>query len=187
MGKDRDSQFDVSAGLAFGLKAFEMYRKSGILTAEVRSVPFIRGRCQAYLEIAQGKVVSCYLIDRQGERHSITRETLVQLDEAKGPFSWVFHANTEPDLTAFSPEQVVHTRPSSSSPSPIPRPLVYTLDLRPFQQWWTPRQLQYLHMIFSLIDGKRSIDEIKAQVALSPLVVDEGIRILLQLQAIAIP
>lgn len=187
MDKDRDSQFDVSAGLAFGLKAFEMYRKSGILTAEIRSVPFVRGRCQAYLEIAQGKVVTCYLIDREGERHSVARETLVQLDEAKGPFGWVFHASADPALTASPPEQVVQAAASLSPPSPIPRRLVYTLDLRQFQQWWTPRQQQCLHMIFSLVDGRRSIDEIKEQVSLSPLVVDEGIRILLQLQAITMP
>ena len=41
-------------------------------------------------------------------------------------------------------------------------------------------------MIFALIDGQRSIEELKVQIPLAPVVVEEGIRILLQLKAIAL-
>lgn len=185
VSKGGNNQFDVSAGLAFGLKAFEMYRKSGVLTAEVRSVPAVRGTCQAYLELVQGKVVSCYLLDRKGERHHVTQELLVQLDEAKGPFGWTFRASADPVFAASSPEQAFQAPAQPAARPPIPRPLVRSLDFRQFQHWWTPQQQRCLQMIFALVDGQRSVDELKSQILLPPLVVDEGIRILLELRAIA--
>jgi|SRR5579885_582918 hypothetical protein len=185
VSKDWNSQIDLSVGLAFSLKAFEMYRKSGVLMAEVRSVPFVRGACQAYLELVQGKVVQCYLIDRKGERYRTTQDMLVQLDEAKGPFAWMFQASADPVFAAPPAEQGFQVRAQPAAKSPILRPLVRYLDLSPYQHWWTPQQQQCLQMIFSLVDGRRSIDELKAQIPLAPVVVDEGIRILLQLKAIA--
>jgi len=185
VSKDWNSQIDLSVGLAFSLKAFEMYRKSGILMAEVRSVPFVRGACQAYLELVQGKVVQCYLVDRKGERYRTTRDMLIQLDEAKGPFSWTFQAKADPVVAASPAEQGSQGRAQPAEKPPILRPLVRYLDLSPYQHWWTPQQQHYLQLIFSLVDGRRSIDEIKAQIPLAPAIVDEGIRILLQLKAIA--
>jgi hypothetical protein len=185
VSKDWNSQIDLSVGLAFSLKAFEMYRKSGVLMAEVRSVPFVRGACQAYLELIQGKVVQCYLIDRKGERYRTTQDLLVQLDEAKGPFAWTFQASADPVFAAPPAEQGFQVRAQPAAKSPILRPLVRYLDLSPYQHGWTPQQQQCLQMIFSLVDGRRSIDELKAQIPLAPVVVDEGIRILLQLKAIA--
>lgn len=182
MSKDWDKQFDASVGLAFSLKAFEMYRKSGTLSAEIRSVPGIRGQCQAYLELIQGKVVSCYLIDRKGERHHATKEALTQLDEGKGPFNWIFRTSNESAIAKPAFEQIFH---QPAPQSPIPRPLVSYLNLTQLQQW-TPQQQQCLLLIFSMVNGQRSIDEIKAQVSLPPTIVDEGVRILLQLRVIGI-
>ena len=178
MSKGWDKEFDASVGLMFSLRAFETYRKSGTLSAEIRSVPGIRGHCQAYLELAQGKVVSCYLIDRQGDRHTPGKELLMRLDEEKGPFNWVFRENTE---QVFA-EPVVQ---ASISRTPVLRALTHSLDVRQLQQW-TPQQQLYLYQIFMLVNGQRSVDEIKAQAPFPPAIVDEGLRILLQLGFIAV-
>lgn len=185
MSKNSDQEFDASIGLAFSLKAFELYRKSGTFSAEVRSVPGIRGHCQAYLELVQGKVIACYFVDRKGERHSSRTEVLLRLDEERGPFNWSFRANTEQMSPALSPEAELHTSPRPALPSPVFRPLVPYLDGQQLQ-WWTPQQQQYLSTIFSMIDGQRTLDAIKARIMLPPNIVDEGIQVLLQLKVIAL-
>jgi len=181
-----DKEFDASVGLAFSLKAFETYRKSGMLTAEIRSVPGIRGRCQAYMELVQGKVVACYLIDRQSERHNALKEHLMQWDEERGPFGWVFRENAAPRIT--SPVPVV-TGQLSSGPLPSSPPVFHRLtnhlDIKQLQAW-TAQQQHYLNLIFLHVDGRRNIEEIKEEVPLSPQMVEEGLHILLQLRAISL-
>lgn len=164
MTADLGEAFDASVGLAFSLKAFETYRKSGVLSAEIRSIPGMRGKCKVYLELAQGKVTSCYLIDRTSERHSASLQMLLQLDAEKGPFGWFFHA---------------------TPPPPVPHPLTRTLNSGHLQSW-PPEQQRYIHKVFLLVDGQRSIDEIKARTPLPPADVDEIIRILVVLRAIAL-
>lgn len=166
---DHGKAFDASVGLAFSLKAFELYRKNGLLSAEIRSVPGIRGKCKAYLELSQGKVTDCYLVDKTGKRHSAHLQMLVQLDTEKGPFGWVFH------------DGLIQAKPHS----PLPQPLVHNLDPQQFQRW-TIQQQQYIHFIFSMIDGQHSIDEIKAKSPFSPSIVDESIHILLSLKMITL-
>lgn len=184
MSKDQGEQFDASVELAFSLRAFELYRKSGTLSAEVRSIPGIRGQGQAYIEFVQGKVVACYVLDRKGERHQVLKDLLIQLDSEKGPFNWVFRENTD-HMPSPSPAAESFAQPQPISRSPIPQPLIYTLDPKQLQQW-TPQQQHYLHQVFSLIDGQRSIDEIKYVILLPPTIVDEAIRVLIALKAIAI-
>jgi hypothetical protein len=166
---DPGKALDASVGLAFSLKAFELYRKSGLLSAEIRSMPGIRGKCMAYLELNQGKVVASYLVDKTGARHSAHLQTLVQVDTEKGPFSWVFQDSPAP------------TRPRS----PVPQLLVHNLDPHLFQQLPIQQQ-QCIHFIFSLIDGQLSIDDIKAKALFPPSAVDETMRILLSLRIITL-
>src|SRR5579884_3469255 len=85
MSKDR---LDASAGLAFSLAVFERYRKNGLLQAELHHVPGISGHCQGYLQLVEGKVTSCYIEDKNGQRHPIDRRTLIDLDTKRGPFEW---------------------------------------------------------------------------------------------------
>ena len=182
MKKDLPEQFDASVGLAFSLKAFETYRISGMFSAEVRAVPGISGRCQAYLELIEGKVISCYLMDRIGERHHFMLESLIKLDEAKGPFSWTFRQTNASTMTTPAQERASVPRVPRS---PIPIRLVHHLDSQQLQRW-TPQQQRCLYMVFSLVNGRYTIDEIKEQIPLLPTVVDTILGILFQLQAIAI-
>lgn len=178
MSKDQGELVDASVDLAFSLTAFELYRKSGVLSAAVRSVPGMRGQGQATIELVQGKVVACYVLDRRGEHHPIAREVLVQLDGEKGPFSWVFR------------ESVAQTPPSSPAPgaprqprSPIPQPLVYLLEVEQGPSW-TPQQWYYLQQVFALVDGQHSVSEIHAALPLPPGLIDEVLRVLVALKAI---
>lgn len=184
MSKDQEEPVDASVDLAFSLTAFELYRKSGTLSAAVRSVPGMRGPGQAYIELVQGKVVTCYILDRKGERYQVLKDFLVQLDGEKGPLNWVFRESTvqmpTPPLSTEAPAQ-----PQSVSRSPIPRPLVYTLDPQQLQPW-PPQQRYYLQQVFSLIDGQRNVDEIRYALPLAPTIVDEAIHVLLALNAIAL-
>jgi hypothetical protein len=177
--------FDASVGLAFSLKAFETYRKSGTLFAEIRSLPGIRGKCKAYLELSQGKVTDCYLVDQKGQRHPASSQLLVQLDAEKGPFGWIFQVSTALPSSTSPSEQVYRTSTQTKPLSSIAQPLVRYLNPEHLQQW-TPPQQRYIYMIFSMIDGQSSIDEIRKQTLLPPAIVDEVIRILLFLRAIAL-
>ncbi len=219
---DSSSPFDASVGLAFSLKAFEVYRKSGTLSAEVRSFPGIRGKCTACLEIVQGKVVAGYVVDKAGENHSTNQQMLVQLDTEKGPFSWVFHPDPTPDIaspvpgstprmstqpripaqsapgsmpgTSTQPRIPAQSAPGSTpprvpaqpqTPSPVPQPQVRYLEHQQMQQWTTQQQ-HLIHTVFSMVNGQRSIADIKQQMPLPPITIDEIIRILLYLKAITL-
>lgn len=181
---DWSESFDASVGLAFSLRAFETYHKSGTLSAEIRSMPGVRGRCTVYLELAQGKIVACYSLDQRGQRRASDPQDLILLDQEKGPFGWVFKANTAP-LAASAPEPVQQQPDAIMPHSPIPHPLVPFLNPALIQQW-TPQQQGCIQMIFSMANGQTTVDEMKKQISLPPAVVDDVIRILLSLGAIAL-
>ncbi len=185
MKTDWGEQFDASVGLAFSLRAFEMYRTSGILSAEIRAVPGIRGQCQAFLELIEGKIVSCYLVDRTGKRYLDMKESLIKLDRMKGPFNWTFCEAPASTLATLFREQAGPPSASQAPQFPVPARLVDNLNEH-YLQRWTPEQQRCLYLVFSLINGRRGINEIKEQVLLSPVVVDEVIRILLGLHVIVI-
>lgn len=181
MGND---WIDASLGLAFSLPLFERYRKSGLLQAELHHVPGVRGRCKGYLHLVEGKITSCYLEDRQGQRHQVTVKMLIQLDNERGPFEWVLIAAPAPPMPSSHripfPNQV-----GATQISPIPRK-VGPLDVEKLEGW-TNRQKLMLSIVFDVIDGQRTIEDIKNDVPLPPNVVEEALRVLMALKAITIP
>ncbi|GHP00964.1 hypothetical protein KSF_110110 [Reticulibacter mediterranei] len=181
MGND---WIDASLGLTFSLPLFERYRKNGLLQAELHHVPGIRGRCKGYLHLVEGKVILCQLEDKQGQRHQVNVAMLIQLDNERGPFEWVLIPSPPP------PQPVPRNLPSPSSMepvlnSPIPQK-IGSLDLEKLEGW-THRQKMMLSIVFDVVDGQRSIEDIKTDVPLPPNVVEEALRILLALKAIIIP
>lgn len=176
MGKDR---IDASIGLAFSLAIFEQYRNSGLLQAELQKVPGYQGRCKGYLHLIEGKVISCYLEDRIGQRHPTDKSVLIQLDSRRGPFEW--------SLTpAPPPPPVIAKRnvPHPAQHAPVPRQIA-VLDINRLEGW-TSRHKKMLLLVYEAIDGQRSITDIQAEVPLPPEVVEEGLRILLTLKVIVI-
>ena len=174
---------DASLGLTFSLSLFEQYQKNGLLQAELHHVPGIRGRCKGYLHLIEGRVVSCYLDDQQGQRYYVDEALFVQLDDAHGPFEWVLIPQPAP----ITPYQIdLTTPPMVEVPpiSPVPTKLA-VLDVGRLVGW-TYRQKTMLLIVFDAVDGQRTIEDIKQNVPLPPHVVEEALRVLTTLKVIEI-
>lgn len=178
MGKDR---IDASVGLAFSLKLFERYRKNGILQAELHHVPGIRGRCTGYLHLVEGKVVACSIENQQGQRSPVSKDMLLRVDSERGPFEWTLQPLPAPPTSSQRTE--IPPRPIQGSPIPVS---IAHLDLEKLDGW-TTRQKMMLSIVFDLIDGQRTIEDIKADAPLPPPIVEEALRVLLSLKVITIP
>jgi len=200
-----NDSIDASVGLAFSLKLFQHYRKSGILQAEMRYVPGVAGSCKAYLRLVDGDVIACYVDDKRKQRYQLSSDFLCTVDNKKGPFEWSF----QPLITQLSPAKSVSSPGLLLYPTPPPQasPALSSrsypglgLLSSPIQDWfvptiisiidwerlsiWTFEQKQMLYTVLKMIDGRRSVQEIKASVPLTPHLVDETLRILLALQVI---
>lgn len=179
MDKDR---IDASLGLAFSLALFEQYQKSGLLQAELQRVPGFRGRCKGCLQLVEGKVVTCYLEDMQGRRHTASKELLTRLDSEKGPFEWTL--TPLPPLPPSLPVTPPVKSPRPKSNSPIPGRIAI-LDLEKLEGW-TYKQKTMLSLVFDAVDGRHTVEEIKANVPLPPAIVEEALRILVVLKVISL-
>ena len=176
-------EIDASIGLAFSLKLFQHYRRSGLLQAQVRHVPGVHGACNAYLYLTDGVVDTCYVEDKQGQRRQFSVDALCHVDNEKGPFEWVFRPQTSEKTT---PSPSLDTASSLSSLSDNCVPVVIAPLHGEQLHGWTSAQKQMLHSTFDLIDGKRTIQEIKACLAFAPQVVDEELQMLHALRVITI-
>lgn len=171
MGQDL---FDASIGLAFSLVAFEKYRKNGVLSAELHNVPGVRGRCKGFLHLIEGKVVSCYIEDKNGQQHPIQASLLVQVDNERGPFAWALSA---------PPPQPQKAPPSHrGSHTSVPR-IIALLDLDKIHGW-PPAHKHILFQVYQMIDGQRSIEDIQRMLPFPPYVVEEAFHILATLNVI---
>lgn len=179
---------DASLGLAFSLELFKRYRQSGVLQAEISRVPGIHGHCTAFLTLVEGEISSIYLEDKQKQRFSSDKETLCRLDKERGPFEWrLFPLNPDSSLSR-----------STSKTSPLaPDPLAHSLQrvsipsvIAPFP-WervsgWTVQQRDALYSLLISLNGIRTIEQLKTLVPLPPDLIDELLRILLDLNVITI-
>ncbi len=193
---------DASTGLAFSLILFERYQQDGILQAEYLRVPGINGYCKAYLHFVEGQITDCYLEDNKGQRHSSSQKILSRLDAEKGPFEWNFTQRPSSPLPftqkssysqksnnghSFSKSKNTLTFTQKSSypqKSPIPKPIA-RLDLAKLTTW-DSRYKRALFLVFSMIDGQRSLEEIKSTGPFSSSAVDKALKILLSLNVITI-
>lgn len=177
MGKEN---IDASLGLAFSLALFERYRKNGLLHTEVHHVPGIRGRCKGFLHLVEGKVVACYIEDREGRRYSSSSDILIKVDSEHGPFEWTLSPHPTPPSS--NPRTAIPPRPIPNSPVPK---TIAPLDLDRLEGW-TPRQKLMLSIVYDLIDGTANIEEIKSNSPLPPTVTEEALRVLLSMKLIVI-
>lgn len=189
MSKD---DIDASLGLTFSLELFKRYQKNGILQAEIPRIPGIRGSCNAFLHLIDGEIVSVYLEDKQKQRYSSDRETLCRLDREKGPFEWTLipPPAVAPQLSPANPVQPQNQLPfpqtfiATAPRSPIPR--IIAVFPHELLNTWTPQQKDALYTVLMIINGERTIDEIKSVARLPLDLVDELLRILLALNVISV-
>ncbi|GHO47043.1 hypothetical protein [Ktedonospora formicarum] len=196
-----EDRIDVSAGLDISLELFALHRLSGTLQAELHRVPGLPKKSTARLELVNGAVVSCSVIDKQGQQAPIAKEVLIRLNDERGPFEWSFHP-----VKPTSPNHVTN-HPPTQTRSPQPQrtptgqaggsfPVVSDTNMLiphavAVMNWhwfhnWTPQQRQALFMVWRLIDGRHTVWEIKEalQASHAPTLVDEILNALLTLKVI---
>lgn len=189
-----EDKIDASVDLIFSLELFALHKLSGMLQAELHRAPGILKHSVAFLEIVNGIVVVCFFIDKKGQQHAIEKEALIQLDEEKGPFEWSFqpsksarsdkrdHQFEQPEIRMPSADLLQSVDPNAV----VPRSIA-AIDWRWLHNW-TTQQCQSLSMVWQLIDGRRTVGEIKDALVTShpPALVDESLRVLRDLKVIAI-
>ncbi len=179
---------DASLGLKFSLELFKRYRQNGTLYAELARAPGVRGRCTAFIQLVKGEVVSAYLEDQQGKRYPSDKDILCRLDREKGPFEWTLVH--QPLITG--PHQSARgLRPQSSDPlapamqcSAVPKIIAALSCERLSVQ--APEQREALYTLLTTINGERTVANIKDMVPFSRDLIDDLLRLLLELEVIVI-
>jgi hypothetical protein len=169
---------DASLGLAFSLELFKRYQQNGVLQAELPRAFGLPRRCKAFLQLAAGEVVSVYLEDQHGQRYSADIESLCRLDREKGPFEWILFSQAQ-FLT--SPD-AAHQHTSTLSYSPVPA--IVSIIPQELLMAWTLQQKEALYTLLRVINGERTIEDIKHMVPFSSEMVDELLHILLDIHVV---
>ncbi len=173
---------DASVGLTFSLQLFQRYRRSGILQAKVHHISGMQGACTAYVHLAAGSVTACYLENEHGQYLSFSLEKLCQIDHERGPFKWIFqpqHPASRSQIPVLPSAQPL-TRASflpAELDACIPR-AVAPLRWEQFNDW-TSEQRLLLQDVWKSIDGKRTIQDVKASLPYPPQMVNDILQILL--------
>jgi hypothetical protein len=190
---DKDS-IDASVGLRFSLELLKKYQESGLLQAVVSRLPGVSGKCEVSITIMQGTVTSCLAKDQKGHIYTVDINVLLKIDKDRGPFEWNLlplaeqtHSSSEElPLPIPRPEQSRQHRNYTYKPFNSPTPyIIANLNLNLLTSW-TPEQRQALFKLYSLVDGHKTIDDIKQAVSLSSELVEEGLRVLVSMNVIAI-
>lgn len=174
-------------GLQVTLELLQQYYQSGTLEADVSAAFRKRGPRTAYIVIVEGKIVSCYIRDKMTQYESRT-EALLALDRDEGPFTWRFQPQQQkpPSDIGKSVATRSQSRPPSEqlTPNAIPRHIAI-LDLN-WLTTWSPQQKRILRMVYTMIDGQRTVATIERSVPLPHAVVQEALVVLIAMQIITI-
>jgi hypothetical protein len=149
--------------------------QSALLFTEV-NVPGQQGTCTGYLFLKNTVIIACLI-------QTANRVTLREGEQAyqllKGSAEWRVRIDPDIEQTCWLIKQQggIH---QATSPAPaarassIPRPLV-ALDTAVIQSFPAKDRL-ILRMVFALVDGQRTPEQIKMQLRLPPEKVDEALR-----------
>lgn len=199
-----DINVDV-IGLQATLHLLQLYYQNGVLRAEVGQVFRLRGSCIIQIVINEGKVTSCYAEDKSGQRLPLGVETVLEMDRVEGPFAWrfVFQSENKGGQTPASANPPRGSRPLTGSSIPVPSrsrklsfpgpPLtssavprrIANLDLS-WLTTWSPQQKRILRMVYSMVDGRRTVAVIERSVMASEATVQEALVVLIAMQVITI-
>ncbi|BCL79822.1 hypothetical protein ccbrp13_22870 [Ktedonobacteria bacterium brp13] len=197
-----DYSIDASLGLDMALGLLARERLNGELRASI-SQGFLRKTTSQYvIQVVDGQIVSCFRIEqRAGEQHageqrslqiSVSQDMLIQLDQRKGPFAWSFHPRhipPQPQSSALVPAPAP-TAPTLPETAPavaddaIPIRLIAELHV----DWLASRpneEQRILWLIFGLVDGQRSVREIKSLLRFAPDIVEKGLIFLIAMHQIS--
>lgn len=186
-GMQMDSIDASIIGLQATLQLLQQYNQSGTLEADVSAVLRKRGLYTAYIVIAEGNIVSCYVEDKIAQ-HPSRIEVLIALDTDEGPFIWRFHPQQQKPLSYTDTSVATRSHQRLSSEQLTPNAIPYriaNLDLN-WLTTWTPQQKRVLRMVYTLIDGQRTVATIEKSVPLPHAVVQEALVVLIAMQIITI-
>ncbi|WP_376796551.1 hypothetical protein [Thermogemmatispora sp.] len=175
--------------------------QSAILSTTV-SVPSVRGTCQGLVFVKEGVVLESLvqgpggaLLASGGRAYALLSsrdqwQVRIQPDVEQVLRSLIRPALPEPEPKPgpgprSGPAQAAlpPAAPSSFSLTPVPRPL-RPLDAQ-LLAGFSMRQRFVLRLVFTMVNGERSVEQIKAQLNLSPAVVEEALTTLRSLGVIS--
>lgn len=181
---------DASVGLTFSLQLFQRYQRSGILQATIRHVPGIQGACTAYVHLIAGSVTSCYLKNKGGQHLPFSLEELCRIDHERGPFEWIFQQSQHPTSSSpvLAPPSAQPLTKFSSLPPELDALIPKVVAPLRWDQFnhWTPEQKLLLQNMWKNIDGKRTVQDVRASLPYPPDRVNDVLQILLTLRIIVL-
>lgn len=192
-------------GLQATLQLLQEFSQSGVLQADVGQAFRMRGPCIVYIVVNEGKIVSCYAEDKSGQRLPLDVKGVFDIDSNEGPFAWHFLLQKENKgtraLAPTPPRQMDREQTTGNVPIPsrsqnlllkksqltssaVPRRIA-DLDLS-WLTTWSPQQKRILRMVYSMVDGRRTVAAIERILLSSPATVQEALVILIAMQVITI-
>ncbi len=145
-----------------------------LLSTEV-NVPGLRGVCRGYLFLKDGAIIACMI---QAPNGALVREGEVAYRLIQGNGEWQVRIDPEIERTFWSMKQQGGEAHQEIAPSPAaiasaPRPR-RPLDPALLNQC-SSKQRMILRMVFMLVNGQRTVEQIKAQLHLPAEVVEEAL------------
>jgi hypothetical protein len=192
-----DYSIDASLGLAMALGLLATERLTGELRASI-SQGFLRKTTSQYvIQVVDGQIVSCFRIEPYaGKQRSLQipvgQDMLIQLDQRKGPFAWSFHPRHIPPQPQSSALVPASAPPAPTFPELAPAVADDAIPIRLIAElhvdWLASRpneEQRILWLIFGLVDGQRSVREIKSLVRFAPEIVEKGLIFLIAMHQIS--
>lgn len=152
--------------------------QSVVLYTEV-NIPDISGPCYGYVFLRKRAIIGCQIQSQDGVILYMDQEAYMLL---RNKTQWQMRIDSNIDQTFRSMRQqntqsLQRTRNTNSAPSfpgsYIPRSLG---DLEPYLlNGYTSKQRLVLRTVFAMVNGERSVEQIKAQLNLSSEAVDEAL------------
>ena len=160
-----------------------LHGQSALLTTEI-TVPGIRARCAGYLFFQDTRLIGCLIqtldgtIWREGEGAyrllSANSEWHVRIDPHIEQAFWAMKQRGFPSSQGYVP--------------PPPTALKALRQIRPLDpaslNRFSTKDRLILRMVFTLVNGQRTVEQIKAQVQIPATVVDEALTTLRALHVI---
>ena len=154
--------------------------QSALLYTEV-DIPEIRGPCHGYVFLRKRTIIGCQIQSQDGVILYKDQEAYMLLSNktqwqmrVDANIDQTFRSMRQQNTQSMQSLQPQNTNAGSSFPlSYIPRPLA---DLEPYLlNGYTSKQRLVLRTVFAMVNGERTIEQIKAQLNLSSDAVDEAL------------
>lgn len=159
--------------------------QSAVLYASL-DMPDVRGPCNGYIFLREGSIIDCLIQSQDGVQLRTGKDAYTLLS-TKSEWQVRIDPNVEWTLRYMQQQGAQEWNtytPYMSPPSPMPAPtppasIYVPRPIRPLESHlltrYTMKQCLILRMVFAMVNGERTIEQIKGQLHLSPEVVDEAL------------